>query len=281
MDKRNILTTASLRLVLFLLVPASVSVMVYVVIDWLPKNYVSELKIDFGLIGDRSNNSELEGLKNLASRRVKDIFESPEVISEASLSSRIPLALGQVKTRFEPNLQKISVRVTASAAADAKLFGEALLEAAISASQPKKEDRARLEADFERIKNNLILLEAAFLRLSESLPNSTNPHELGALAGALTQVMEYKATLENQRMLTTIRLAGIPGEAIVMRPTLPAEAMDPRRTLWSMIAGLATLCLMISIILLQKAWLDFQLANRSTNHQAVEQDKHKADSSAV
>lgn len=281
MDKRNILTIAFRRLVLFLLVPASVSVIVFVVIDWLPKSYVSELKIDFGVIGGHSNNSELEGLKSLASRRAKDIFESPEVISEASLSSRTPLTLGQVKTRFEPNLRKISVRVTASAASDAQLFGEALLEAAISASQPKNEDRARLEADFERIESNIALLEAAFLKLSESLPNSTNPHELGALAGALAQVMEYKATLENQRMLTTIRIAGIPEEAIVMRPTLPAEAMDPRRTLWSMIAGLATLCLMISIILLQKAWLDFQLANRSTNHQAVEQEKHKAESSAV
>lgn len=269
------------RLIFFLLVPASVSVMVFVVINWLPKNYVSELRIDFSVIGNHSNNSELEGLKSFASHRVKDLFESPEIIREVSLSSGMPLASGQVKTRFDPNFRKISVRVTASTASDAKLLGDALLKAAISSSQPKNEDRARLEADLERIKNNIILLEAAYFRLSESLPNSTNPHELGVLAGAFTQVMEYKTTLEKQRILTTIRLAGIPGEAIVMRPTLPAEAMDPRRVLWSLIAGLATLCLMIGIILLQKAWFDFQLSNRSTNHQAVEQEKHKADSSTV
>src|SRR5690606_25049967 len=128
---------------------------------------VSEARLDLNIDGIGSSYPELESWKNSISRRVQDIFESPDVLRKIALSFGIDPAYTRVKTRWEPNSRKITIRVTASTAPEAKQLGEALLKAAISASRPRGGEQVRLEAEVKRIEGDVLLLETTYLKVRE------------------------------------------------------------------------------------------------------------------
>jgi hypothetical protein len=248
-------TTLRSHLLWLITGPLLVGAITFVSIDWAPKRYTSTSLLNPGAGTTDLSDPSLAAWHASLLKTLPSLMVSPEVLA-AARTKGAEIAVTQVKTQTRPAEGTISVAVTAASPGQAQHLAQVLLEAAMAASGPKNDERARLEAERDRLTDQIRLLEKTSDRLREALSRTSTPQETGTLASAVPTVMEHTVTLEKRLTLNTARLNGLTTSAIVTPPSLPTAPTGPRRSLWAAIAALATLCLLLSTVLLQQAWRD-------------------------
>lgn len=269
-DLRELWKSLSKYLRLLLLGPVLVGLITFVAIDWAPKRYVSTALVKPAAEGASGIEPELAGWHTSMLKTIPALMVSPEVLKAAG-SAGLELAPHQIKTRVNNAEGSIALAVTAASPAQAKQLADALLNATLEASRAKNEERTWLEAERQRLTDQRLLLETTARQLREGLSRASTPQETGALATAVPAVMEQTVVLEKRLALNAARLNGLSKASIATTPTLPDEATGPRRSLWSAIAALGTLCLLISAVLLHRARLDWRAARGPAGHHSGQQ----------
>jgi hypothetical protein len=236
---------------LLLLGPLLVALVVYGIVAIMPLEYTSIAYLN--LDGATAKSAEALINSSILAEKVLAKYPSTGKTPEAQLRY---LRRNLHLVDLEPTSDRISVRMFRLELSDqdprvAQSINKELIDAWLDTTKPLPVQRATLEAELERNKSvaaaNSVLIE----RLQKEATNLILPNSLpGEIATRISDLISKR----DQNLASIIHvqnmLAGVPRDVIISAPNLPIEPSWPKKGVIAVLAGLAAIPVLLTLVLL-------------------------------
>lgn len=168
---------------------------------------------------------------------------------------------GLFKASIARNSAAINLEATAGSAQAAQEILIAVVDSLLAQSRPQAEALSSLQAAFQRDAATLERSRAIEASLAQrmSATASSGLEAAGAYANVLAAISALSASVAEQQA----RLQGLPADSVLVAPSLPQQPVKPKRTLITVLSGLAAGFVLLLWVFVRQSWRNAQ-ADRVT-----------------
>ncbi len=150
----------------------------------------------------------------------------------------------------------VRLNATAKSPQDAQNLSNAVIDAWLKTTLPMPQDRADLEKRLSYAQASLASVRGLLARLTaEGTANLAKPLTRGEAGVSLIAVGELQARYLAEVLSIPRTLQGLTRDVVVQPPTLPIEAVAPKKSLVAALAALGTGFAMLLWVFARKAWM--------------------------
>ena len=144
---------------------------------------------------------------------------------------------------------------TANTPEEAQNIGNAVISAWLRTTIPGVEEKADLEKRLESAKASLDAVERLLKRITtEGASNLTQPLTRGEAGTSIVAIGELQTKFLGEVLSIPRTLQGYSREVVKQPPTLPTEAVAPKKALIAVLATLGSGLLLLVGLLIRRAW---------------------------
>ena len=167
--------------------------------------------------------------------------------ARARLASQIKVALGKDTL--------LRLDVTASKPEDAQKIANLIIDAYLKSTAPGELDRADLEKKLVYAKTSLEAIRKLIERITSNGAGMLNkPITLGEAGTSVVALGELQARYLGEVLSIPRTIQGLSRDAVIQPPTLPTEAVAPKKGLIAILATLAGGFVLLMWVFVLKAW---------------------------
>jgi uncharacterized protein involved in exopolysaccharide biosynthesis len=215
------------------------------------KSYTSEAILSFGAP---------------APAQAVTMMTSPLVLDPVIRSLNLPLTQGlspeaarmTMASQIKATVGKdglVRLNTTAKSPQDAQNLSNAVIDAWLKTTLPMPQDRADLEKRLSYAQNSLAEVRGLMARLTaEGAANLAKPLTRGEVGNSLVAVGELQARYLGEVLSIPRALQGLTRDVVVQPPTLPIDAVGPKKSLMAILAALGTGFALLLWVFARKAW---------------------------
>jgi hypothetical protein len=182
-------------------------------------------------------------------------------------AARAKLA-GQIKAVMGKDAL-LRLDVTAKTPIEAQKNANLIIDAYLKSTAPGELDRADLEKRLSYAKSSLESVRKLIERITSDGPGLLNkPITLAEAGTSVVALGELQARYQGEVMSIPRALLGLSRDAVIQPPTLPTEAVAPKKGLIAILATLAGGFVLLMWVFVRKAWANAQQDPMSVKKQA-------------
>jgi uncharacterized protein involved in exopolysaccharide biosynthesis len=149
----------------------------------------------------------------------------------------------------------VRLDATAKSPQEAQNLANAVIDAWLKTTSPMPQDRADLEKRLSYAQTSLASVRGLLARLTaEGTANLAKPLTRGEAGVSLIAVGELQARYLAEVLSIPRTLQGLTRDVVVQPPTLPIEAVAPKKSLMAILAALGTGFILLLWVFVRKAW---------------------------
>jgi LPS O-antigen subunit length determinant protein (WzzB/FepE family) len=149
----------------------------------------------------------------------------------------------------------VRLNATAKSPQDAQNLSNAVIDAWLKTTLPMPQDRADLEQRLSYAQTSLASVRGLLARLTaESTANLAKPLTRGEAGVSLIAVGELQARYLAEVLSIPRTLQGLTRDVVVQPPTLPIDAVAPKKSLMAILAALGSGFALLLWVFARKAW---------------------------
>ena len=149
----------------------------------------------------------------------------------------------------------LRLHTTADSPEQAQKIGNAVISAWLRTTIPGVEEKADLEKRLESAKASLDAVERLLKRITtEGASNLTQPLTRGEAGTSIVAIGELQTKFLGEVLSIPRTLQGYSREVVKQPPTLPTEAVAPKKALIAVLATLGSGLLLLVGLLIRRAW---------------------------
>jgi uncharacterized protein involved in exopolysaccharide biosynthesis len=172
-------------------------------------------------------------------------------------AARAKLA-GQIKAVMGKDAL-LRLEVTAKTPAEAQKNANLIIDAYLKSTAPGELDRADLEKRLTYAKTSLESVRKLIERITSDGTGILNkPITLGEAGTSVVALGELQAHYLGEVLSIPRTLQGLSRDAVIQPPTLPTEAVAPKKSLIAILAALASGFVLLLWVFVRKAWANTQ-----------------------
>ena len=150
----------------------------------------------------------------------------------------------------------VRLNTTAKSPQDAQNLSNAVIDAWLKTTLPMPQDRADLEKRLSYAQTSLAAVRGLLSRLTaEGAANLAKPLTRGEAGTSLVAVGELQARYLAEVLSIPRTLQGLTRDVVVQPPTLPIDAVAPKKGLMAMLTALGTGFALLLWVFARKAWM--------------------------
>jgi Chain length determinant protein len=254
----DLLTVIAENLKLLLLGPLLVGLLAYGICFLVPQTYTSE-----AILALPTPNPATPAAASTAAQAAA-MMASPLVLDPVIESLKlaggktIHMARKDLTKQVQATVGKdglLRLNTSAETPQVAQGIGNAIIDAWLKSTVPGKEERADLEKRLEFAKVALDSVEQMLKRLTtEGASELNKPLTRGEAGTAIVAVGELQARYLNEVLTLPRTMKGLSHDVVKQAPTIPTEAVAPRKVWIAVLAALASGILLLLWVFLRQAW---------------------------
>lgn len=172
-------------------------------------------------------------------------------------TARVKLA-GQIKAVMGKDAL-LHLDVTAKTPAEAQKNANLIIDAYLKSTAPGELDRADLEKRLGYAKSSLESVRKLIERIASDGPSLLNkPVTLAEAGTSIVALGELQARYQSEVMSIPRALLGLSRDAVIQPPTLPTEAVAPKKSLITLLSVLASGFALLMWVFVRQAWANTQ-----------------------
>jgi uncharacterized protein involved in exopolysaccharide biosynthesis len=149
----------------------------------------------------------------------------------------------------------VRLNATAKSPQEAQKLSNAVIDAWLKTTLPMPQDRADLEKRLSYAQTSLASVRGLLARLTaEGTANLAKPLSRGEAGTSLIAVGELQARYLAEVLSIPRTLQGLTRDVVVQPPTLPIDAVAPKKSLMAILAALGTGFALLLWVFVRKAW---------------------------
>jgi uncharacterized protein involved in exopolysaccharide biosynthesis len=150
----------------------------------------------------------------------------------------------------------VRLKATAKSPQEAQNLSNAVIDAWLKTTLPMPQDRADLEKRLSYAQTSLAAVRGLLARLTaEGTANLAKPLTRGEAGVSLIAVGELQARYLAEVLSIPRALQGLTRDVVVQPPTLPIDAVAPKKSLMAILASLGTGFALLLWVFARKAWM--------------------------
>jgi uncharacterized protein involved in exopolysaccharide biosynthesis len=153
----------------------------------------------------------------------------------------------------------LRLEVTAKTPAEAQKNANLIIDAYLKSTAPGELDRADMEKRLSYAKTSLESVRKLIERITSNGAGMLNkPITLGEAGTSVVALGELQARYLGEVLSIPRALQGLSRDAVIQQPTLPTEAVAPKKSLIAILAALAGGFVLLLWVFVRKAWVNTQ-----------------------
>lgn len=162
--------------------------------------------------------------------------------------------LRDMETHANREAKLVTLTVPGRSPQDAQALNREILNNVFLASQPRENERQKLETEKQALLQQMAELNATNVKAQKLLDEAPAAANLGTLVESISTTARALIDIrQNIRRIDEL-LNGLTQENLIQHPSLPKKPAAPRKGLLAVLAALGAGALLLLFVLMRKAW---------------------------